>query len=234
MRKILFFVLSFFCAGTLCVKPQDNAQNWANFKYYKSQNDSLRTDTRVSGRVVFIGNSITEGWKNQHPDFFDRNGYIGRGIGGQTSYQMLLRFREDVIELSPEAVVINAATNDIAENAGAYNEDYSFGNIVSMIELAQANGIKVILTATLPSASFSWNAAIKDASPKIVALNSRLQAYAREYNIPFVDYYAHMVRLSDGAQQPQYTNDGVHPNSQGYDVMELLVKPVIDRVLLQD
>ena len=143
---------------------QDNAQNWANFKHYAEQNKLLKATVIVPKRVVFIGNSITEGWVNQHPDFFKQNGYVGRGIGGQTSYQMLLRFREDVINLLPEVVVINAATNDIAENAGAYNEDYSFGNIISMVELARANGIKVILTTTLPSSSFSWNPSIKDAT----------------------------------------------------------------------
>lgn len=145
---------------------QDNAQNWANFKHYAEQNKLLKATVIVPKRVVFIGNSITEGWVNQHPDFFKQNGYVGRGIGGQTSYQMLLRFREDVINLLPEVVVINAATNDIAENAGAYNEDYSFGNIISMVELARANGIKVILTTTLPSSSFSWNPSIKDATQK--------------------------------------------------------------------
>ena len=102
---------------------QDNAQNWANFKHYAGQNKLLKVTVIVPKRVVFIGNSITEGWVNQHPDFFKQNGYVGRGIGGQTSYQILLRFREDVINLLPEVVVINAATNDIAENAGAYNED---------------------------------------------------------------------------------------------------------------
>lgn len=228
MRRIVFLAMCLFALGTWA---QDNAQNWANFKYYAEQNKPLKASSTVSGRVVFIGNSITEGWANQHPDFFRQNGYIGRGIGGQTSYQMLLRFREDVIALAPEVVVINAATNDIAENAGAYCEEYSLGNIVSMAELARANGIKVILTTTLPSANFSWNPLIKDASSKIISLNNRLRAYAQEEGIPFVDYYADMVRPSDGAQQPQYTNDGVHPNSQGYEVMERLIKPVIDTLL---
>ena len=130
-----------------------------------------------------------------------------------------------------EVVVINAATNDIAENAGAYNEDYSFGNIISMVELARANGIKVILTTTLPSSSFSWNPSIKDATQKITALNKRLATYAKDRQIPFVDYYSNMVCISNGDQLSKYTNDGVHPNSQGYDVMESLIKPVIDKVL---
>ena len=210
---------------------QKNAQEWGNYQYYAEKNIPLRATSTVSGRVVFIGNSITEGWVNQHPDFFTKNGYIGRGISGQTSYQMLLRFREDVIALAPEVVVINAATNDIAENTGPYVEEYSFGNIASMADLARAHGIKVILTTTLPSDHFGWNSAITDAPAKIVALNNRLRAYAQEQGIPFVDYYTDMVRPEDGAQQPQYTGDGVHPNSQGYDVMEALIKPVIDGLL---
>ena len=106
------------------------------------------------GVSFYAGNSITEGWVRTHPDFFKTNGYIGRGISGQTSYQFLLRFREDVINLSPALVVINAGTNDVAENTGAYNEDYTFGNIASMAELAKANKIKVILTSVLPAAEF--------------------------------------------------------------------------------
>ena len=108
-----------------------------------------------------MGNSITEGWVRTHPDFFKTNGYIGRGIGGQTSYQFLLRFREDVINLSPALVVINAGTNDVAENVGPYNEEYTFGNIISMVELAKANKIKVILTSVLPAATFKWRPEIK-------------------------------------------------------------------------
>lgn len=221
------------CCGlmTFGATAQKNAQEWGNYQYYAQENEHLRSATTVPGRVVFIGNSITAGWVNQHPDFFTRNGYIGRGISGQTSYQMLLRFREDVVALAPEVVVINAATNDIAENTGPYVEEYTLGNIASMADLARANGIKVILTTTLPSSHFRWNPAIKDAPAKITALNNRLRAYAQEQGIPFVDYYSDMVNPEDEGQQAQYTGDGVHPNSQGYDVMEALITPVIESLL---
>lgn len=221
------------CCGlmTFGATAQKNAQEWGNYQYYAQENEHLRSATTVPGRVVFIGNSITAGWVNQHPDFFTRNGYIGRGISGQTSYQMLLRFREDVVALAPEVVVINAATNDIAENTGPYVEEYTLGNIASMADLARANGIKVILTTTLPSAHFGWNPAIKDAPAKITALNNRLREYAQEQGIPFVDYYSDMVNPEDEGQQAQYTGDGVHPNSQGYDVMEALITPVIESLL---
>ncbi len=210
-----------------------SAQNrdWANLNRYEKENIELQQQENNGRRVVFMGNSITEGWVNIHPDFFKNNGYIGRGISGQTSYQFLVRFREDVISLSPAVVVINAATNDVAENTGAYNEDRTFGNIVSMVELAQANNIKVILTTTLPAAAFGWNKSITDAPQKIAALNARLQQYAKKNRIPFVDYYSEMVVGENKALNPQYTKDGVHPTAEGYDVMEGLLQKAIAKVL---
>lgn len=230
----LFLMVSVYClilgfSGN--VNAQKDAHEWANFNRYAHENNNLKKDGIPGKSVVFMGNSITEGWVNLHPEFFKKNGYIGRGISGQTSYQFLLRFREDVISLSPKVVVINAATNDIAENTGPYNEDYTFGNIASMVELAQANKIKVILTTTLPAASFGWKPEIKDVPQKIEALNKRLEAYAKSHHIPFVDYYSQMVRKSDKALIPEFTKDGVHPTLAGYKVMETLIKPVIDKTL---
>ncbi len=227
-KKALLAVacLLFLLAGT--ATAQNNAHEWANFKRYAEQNAQLKADGSAAGKVVFMGNSITEGWVNQHPDFFTKNGYIGRGISGQTSYQYLLRFRQDVVELAPRIVVINAGTNDIAENTGAYNEDYTFGNIVSMVEMAQANGIKVILTSTLPTKTFGWRPEITDAPQKITALNKRVKAYADAHGIPYVDYYSRFVDPATQGQQEQYTLDGVHPNSKGYDVMEALIQPAIE------
>ena len=198
---------------------------------YSKQNAALPQATKKDKRVVFMGNSITEGWVRTHPDFFKTNGYIGRGISGQTSYQFLLRFREDVINLSPALVVINAGTNDVAENTNVYNEDQTFGNIVSMVELAKANKIKVILTSVLPAAAFKWRMEIKDAPQKIQALNARIEAYAKANKIPFVNYYKVMVVDENQALNPQYTKDGVHPTSEGYDIMEPLIKSAIDKAL---
>lgn len=206
-------------------------KDWANLGYYAQDNAALPKSTKKDKRVVFMGNSITEGWVRTHPDFFKANGYIGRGIGGQTSYQFLLRFREDVINLSPALVVINAGTNDVAENTGAYHEDYTFGNIVSMVELAKANKIKVILTSVLPAAAFRWNAAIQNVPQKIQALNTRTEAYAKANKIPFVNYYQALVVAENQALNPQYTKDGVHPTAKGYDVMEPLIKNAIDKAL---
>ena len=205
--------------------------NFANLARYAKENAALPKPVKKEKRVVFMGNSITEGWVRTHPDFFKTNGYIGRGISGQTSYQFLLRFREDVINLSPALVVINAGTNDVAENVGPYNEEYTFGNIVSMVELAKANKIKVILTSVLPAAAFKWRMEIKDAPQKIKSLNDRIEAYAKANKIPFVNYYQPMVVGENKALNPQYTKDGVHPTSEGYDIMEPIIKKAIEDML---
>ena len=140
-------------------------------------------------------------------------------------------YREDVINLSPALVVINAGTNDVAENTQAYNEDYTFGNIVSMAELAKANKIKVILTSVLPAAAFKWRMEIKDVPQKIKSLNDRIEAYAKANKIPFVNYYKALVVDENQALNPQYTKDGVHPTSEGYDIMEPLIKNAIEKAL---
>ena len=193
--------LSFSIGETFAQK-----KDFANLARYAKENVALPTPAKKEKRVVFMGNSITEGWVRTHPEFFKTNGYIGRGISGQTSYQFLLRFREDVINLSPALVVINAGTNDVAENTNPYNEDYTFGNIVSMVELAKANKIKVILTSILPAAAFKWRMEIKDAPQKIQALNARIEAYAKANKIPFVNYYKAMVDENQ-ALNSQYTKD---------------------------
>lgn len=218
--------LSFSIGETFAQK-----KDFANLARYAKENVELPKPAKKEKRVVFMGNSITEGWVRTHPEFFKTNGYIGRGISGQTSYQFLLRFREDVINLSPALVVINAGTNDVAENTNPYNEDYTFGNIVSMVELAKANKIKVILTSVLPAAAFKWRMEIKDAPQKIQALNARIEAYAKANKIPFVTYYKAMVAGDNQALNPQYTKDGVHPTGEGYDIMEPLIKAAIDKAL---
>ena len=225
-------LLTCFLAGLISTGAwAQNAQQFGGLNRYAESNAKVAKANKSQRKAVFMGNSITQNWASMRPDFFSKNGYVGRGISGQTSYQFLLRFREDVINLHPRVVVINAATNDIAENTGPYNEEYTFGNIISMVELAQAARIKVILTTTLPAAAFGWRPAIKDAPQKIASLNKRLQAYAKTHHIPFVDYYAAMVRKSDGALDPSYTKDGVHPTDAGYVIMEGLVKPVVEKLL---
>lgn len=220
------------CVSLSGVSAQEKKNSdWANLGRYAVANAELPKPTKADKRVVFMGNSITEGWVRIHPEFFSSNGYVGRGISGQTSYQFLLRFRPDVLNLAPVLVVINAATNDIAENTGEYNEETTFGNIISMVELAQANKIKVILTTTLPTAGFKWNPSITDAPQKIQSLNSRIKAYAKANKIPLVDYYSSLLAADGRSLHATYSKDGVHPTAEGYDVMEVLIKKEIEKEL---
>lgn len=206
-----------------------NAQNnkdWGQIGKYAATNIELSTHKNNGKRVVLLGNSITENWVKDHPDFFRQTGYLGRGISGQTSYQFLVRFREDVINLNPKVVVINTGTNDIAENTGPYNEDRTMGNIMSMCELAKAHKIKVILTSVLPCSKMYWSGATGVAD-KIASLNRRIQEYAKKNKFPFVDYYTPMVEGNERQLNHNYSGDGVHPNLAGYAVMEpLLVEAV--------
>ena len=223
--KLLCMIAVFLCIPRVASDAQK--QDWGNLKRYAEANKELVRKGKQKDRVVFMGNSITEGWVANDAAFFEDNGYVGRGIGGQTSSHFLLRFREDVIKLAPALVVINAGTNDIAENAGAYNEEYTFGNIVSMVELARANKIKVILTSVLPAAAFGWNPSVKDAPQKIMQLNARIRKYAQENKIPYVDYYSEMVEGDNKALNSSYTLDGVHPTLEGYKVMDVSPQPSI-------
>lgn len=216
--------------NTLNVMSQ--SYEFACFERYSSSNKTI-ADTPLSSReVVFMGNSITECWQSTHPEFFSNNGFVNRGISGQTTYQFLLRFRQDVINLHPKIVVINGGTNDIAENTGPYVEDYTFGNIVSMVELAIINNISVILTSVLPTSGFAWNPNLTDIPYKIKSLNKRLKNYAESNNIAFVDYYSALL-ADDGISLDlcyRPINDNVHPDSRGYTVMENLIIVEIKKI----
>ncbi|HRG17593.1 MAG TPA: GDSL-type esterase/lipase family protein [Flavobacterium lutivivi] len=196
----------------------DSSKDWANLKKYESENMVLNNKPN---NVVLMGDSITEFWKVTDNSFFQENNLIDRGISGQTTSQMLLRFRQDVINLKPKTVVILAGINDIAENTGPISIEAIFGNIKSMIELAQANKIKVVLCSVLPAASFYWNPSIKPAY-KVVQLNKLLSLYAKENAITYVNYYSEMVDDKLGLQK-KYGEDGVHPNIEGYKLMEKLL-----------
>lgn len=230
IRKLTGILLCCLCVAWTNANAQKHDE-WANYKRYAKANKELPAPAKKEKRVVFMGNSITEGWVKIHPEFFKENNYIGRGISGQTSYQFLLRFRNDVINLKPKLVIINAGTNDIAENSGPFDIDITFGNIASMAEIAKANKIKVILTSVLPAAGFRWNKKITDAPDRIEALNAKIKAYAKANKIPYVDYYQPMVNGTERALNPAYSKDGVHPTLEGYLVMEALIKPAIDKAL---
>jgi len=182
-------------------------------------------------RVVFMGDSITEGWTEHDSAFFTGKAYINRGISGQTTPQMLLRFRQDVIGLRPKIVVILAGTNDIAQNTGPISLEQIMANIISMAEMAKANDIRVLLGSVLPAHYFGWRPQI-EAKGQIPALNLMIQRYAAQSGAIYVDYYSAMVDekkgMRDGLSDDQ---DGVHPNRTGYKVMGPIVEKAIAEAL---
>ncbi len=203
------------------------AQDWPNLERFKAENANQVLPTPNEKRVVFMGNSITEGWVNMHPQFFTGKFYLNRGIGGQTTPQMLLRFRADVIKLKPRVVVILAGTNDIAGNTGPSTLEMIEDNIISMAQLAKANDIKVILCSVLPVYDYPWKKGLEPA-PKIIALNKLIKAYAEKSGSIYLDYFSSMVDERNGLKA-EYSADGVHPNEAGYNVMEPLAEAAIEK-----
>jgi len=223
MKRHIIFTLSIFIFAGIA-----NAQDWANLNKFKEENEKVASLPKDKNRVVFMGNSITEGWKNICPEFFKPE-YINRGIGGQTTPQMLLRFRQDVINLQPKAVVILTGTNDIAGNTGPSTVEMITDNIASMAQLAKANNIKVILCSVLPVYDYPWSPN-KNPVEKISKLNQWIKEYAAKNKFIYVDYYSPMVDERKGLKK-EYSNDGVHPNLAGYNIMIPLVEAAIKKVL---
>ncbi len=210
-RKTVIFALGLLFAVGAAAQPRD----WANFGRYSRQNEEI-AGQKIN--AVFMGNSITDNWAKHDPEFFSEHGFVGRGISGQTSSEMLVRFRRDVLDLKPKAVAILAGINDIAQNNGAISLENTLGNIISMCELAKAHKIKVILCSTLPCDRLSWRPSIQPAE-KVKELNTMLKAYAEENGILFVDYWSVMAN-GNGGLDKELSGDGCHPNIEGYRIME--------------
>jgi lysophospholipase L1-like esterase len=227
MKNMEFTLALLLISGFICGHVQ--AQDWPNLDRFKDENAELGLPLPDEQRIVFLGNSITEGWIDKHPDFFSGKPYVNRGISGQTTPQMLLRFRADVINLKPTAVVILAGTNDIAGNTGPSTLEMIMNNLISMAELAKANNIKIILSSVLPAYDYPWKPGLEPWE-KIAALNEMIKVYSEKNGILYLDYYSSMVD-DRGGMKDEYTYDGVHPNEAGYDVMEPLVEKAIENVL---
>lgn len=200
-------------------------KDWAQFGRYAEANKLVD----IPAKVVFMGNSITDNWWPTDSLFFKNNQYIDRGISGQTTSEMLVRFRSDVINLKPQAVVILAGINDIAQNNGSIALENVFGNIVSMVELAEANHIRVILCSVLPAYDFPWRPGLEPAD-KVIRLNEMIRSYAGKKDIPYVDYHSALKDDRNGLPE-KYSADGVHPTLEGYKIMEGLVQETIRKVV---
>ena len=220
MKKLILLLI------ITCITSSIFAQDWANLERFKEENTSIMQEEITEKRIVFMGNSITEGWSNFDSVFFSENQFINRGIGGQTTPQILLRFKQDVIDIKANTVIILAGINDIAENTGPISLKQILGNIISMCELANQNNIRVILCSVIPANEFPWEPKINP-TQKVIDLNEMLLDYANSKSITYVDYYSKMVDDKQGLI-PAYGYDPVHPNQDGYVVMKHILSEVLE------
>lgn len=216
------------CAAPAFAQSDDRLRtDWASLERYRAENAALKPSSR--DRVVFMGNSITEGWAPLFPQLFPGKEYIGRGIGGQTTPQMVVRFRQDVVALAPKVVLILAGTNDIAGNTGPSTVEMIEDNLMSMTEIAKANGIRVVLASVLPVDDYPWRRGLEPA-PKIMALNAWMKQYAAEQGAVYLDFHSAMENANHGMRL-ELTYDGVHVNEAGYRVMSTLAERAIASAL---
>jgi len=224
MQKLL---AALFCCG--CAFAQSST-DWPNLARYHDQNAHLAPPAADENRVVFMGDSITDGWGRQYGQFFPGKPYVNRGISGQTTPQMLIRFRPDVIALRPKVVVFLAGTNDIAGNTGPMTLEAIEDNLASMAELATANNIKVVLSSVLPVCDYIKLQTERRPPEKVTALNAWIKDYAARNGFVYLDYYSAML---DDKQmfRKELTYDGLHPNDAGYEVMGPLAEKAISAAL---
>ena len=225
MKKLASFALALLIAAAAFAQaPQTGAAarperpvppEWPGFNRYKEANAALTK----APKAVFFGDSITDGWAKKDPDFFSSNNFAGRGISGQTTAQMLVRLRADVIDLGPRYMVLLAGINDLAMNNGPIELENVFGNIVSMVELVKLHKIKPVLCLLFPATRIGWRPSLGDPTEKIVRLNGMIADYAKAHKIPCVEYFADIDK-SSGNLPKELSHDSIHPNLDGYRIME--------------
>ena len=231
MSHVRLLSVLFLCLTTSWSRADAQVveNDWPNLAKYRDANAKLAAPAPNENRVVFYGNSITEGWARFFPAMFPGKPYIGRGISGQTTPQMLVRFRQDVVALKPRVVVILAGTNDIAGNTGPSTLEMIEDNFRSMAEIAKANGIRVVLSSVLPVYDYAWRPGLEPA-PKIIALNAWMKNYAAKTGAVYLDYHSAMADARQG-MRAELSNDGVHPTEAGYRVMAPLAEKAIAEAL---
>jgi len=205
------------------------SDDWAQLYKYKKENAALPPG-KPKSRIVFLGSSIFEFWSQRLPAYFEQHpDYINRGIGGQISGQLLVRFQQDVIALNPKAVIILAGSNDIAGDHGHVTNETILNNVRSMVELARLHDIIPVICMYLPVGQYPWRKELNSV-PRILSLNSALSLYAKQNDLPVLDYF---TPLTDGknAQRPELTIDGVHPNKAGYELMAKATDAVLSKLL---
>jgi acyl-CoA thioesterase I len=209
-------------------QPEPPKDQWAALPKYQDANAHLAAPAAGEKRVVFFGDSITEAWAGDK-NFFPGKGYIGRGISGQTTTQMLVRFRQDVINLHPSVVLILAGTNDIAENLGPTSLQSIEDNLQSMAELAKANGIQPILCSVLPAFDYPWHKGLNPPE-KIAEVNKWMEDYCTKHGVIYCNYFPALADARPG-MKPELSGDGVHPNDAGYALMEPIAEDAIKKAL---
>ena len=235
MKSYLTSLLILFLGATSLIAQNPKykklmEQDWPNLKKYQAKNKKI-VENKDYPKVVFMGNSITEGWVNKQPGFFEENNYAGRGISGQTTPQMLVRFMPDVVALKPEAVVILAGTNDIAGNTGFASVVTITNNIKAMAQLAKANDIKVILASILPVYDYPWRPGLEPVD-KIAKVNAWIKNYTAQNSFTYLDLFTPLKDKKEGLPK-KFSGDGVHPNLEGYKIMVPLTKKAIQETLLK-
>lgn len=203
--------------------------DWPNFARYRAANEKLGPPKPGENRVVFMGNSITDGWIRSNPEYFEGRPYVDRGISGQTTPQMLVRFKADVIDLKPKVVVILAGINDIAGNTGPSTLEMIEDNLSGMATLAKANGIKVVMSSILPAFDFPWKPGMEPAE-KVVKVNAWIKDYAEKNGMIYLDYFTAFADERKGMPL-KYSKDGIHPTKEGYLVMGPLADAAIAKAL---
>lgn len=223
MKTRLLLLALIFASHALFA--QSKSDDWAEYYRYSSANAELTTRPDV----VFMGNSITDGWAKKRPEFFTNNNFVGRGISGQTTAEMLSRFQSDVVNLAPKAVVILAGTNDVAQNNGPISLQHAAENIFSMCDIARYNGITPIICSVVPCARFKWRPEVMP-SQLIIELNEILRAYAKKNKITYIDYHSALAN-AEGGLNPELSYDGCHPTLYGYFMMEDIVCRALEKGL---
>ena len=204
--------------------------DWPNLAKYRKPNEKLKGSSSREDRIVLVGDSITEGWTEFNPGFFQENNMVNRGISGQTTPQMLIRLKQDAIHLDPKIIIINGGTNDIWGNTGPSTPDMIIDNLCSMAEITAKKNIQVVLSTILPVYQYPDRDDIIDPPKTISFINSVLQDYCKKNSLAFLDYFSPMADEKKGLRS-DYGTDGVHPNKQGYSVMEQVVRETISGIV---